>query len=137
MDENKELQSTETNMKELAFQLVLDSMPSRNDADEHKGSDNVGLKVAGIVPTPDEERLELMQKVVHWPLEKAQEMLQRSNARRPAYMQQETPGRPSWGDFYAAEGRQEKEAILRGIFNGSLTSEEIELFFPKDGKNKR
>lgn len=43
------------------------------------------------------------------------------------------PGHPSWGAFYAAEGRQEKEAILRKIFKGTLTPEEMEQFFPKDG----
>ena len=43
---------------------------------------------------------------------------------------------PSWGDFYASESRQEKEAILQKIFNGALTPKETELFFPKDGEDK-
>ena len=40
-------------------------------------------------------------------------------------------------DSFDAEGRQEKEAILQKMFKGTLTPEEIELFFPKDGKNEK
>ncbi len=74
-DSSKEkLEWTDSEIMDYAVQLFLDSLPSLNDANEHKGSENVGLKIADIVPTPDEERLELMQKVFHWPLEKAREM---------------------------------------------------------------
>ncbi len=52
-------------------------------------------------------------------------------AKRDEERKQE-PGRPTWSDFYAAESRQEKEAVLQKIFKGTLTPEENELFFPKD-----
>ena len=64
---------------------------------KRNGSENIGLKIAGIVPTPDEERLQLMKTVLHWPEDKAQEMLKRSNARRPAYLQQDEPKKISCG----------------------------------------
>ncbi len=41
-------------------------------------------------------------------------------------------GRPTLEDFFAATGRQEKEAILQKMYGGTLTPEEIEGFFPKD-----
>lgn len=128
----EKLALTDNEIMDYAVQLFLDSLPNLNDTKERKVSENVGLKIAGIVPTPDEERLKLMQKVFHWPLEKAQEMLQRSNARRPAYLQQEMSGRPTWEEFFDAEGRQRKEAILQQMYGGTLTPEEIEAFFPKD-----
>ncbi len=44
----------------------------------------------------------------------------------------EAEERPTWEDFFDAEGRPEKEAILQKMFDGSLSPEEIEAFFPKD-----
>lgn len=51
--------------------------------------------------------------------------------RRKMPVPEEQP-RPTWDDFFAATKRQDKEAILQKIFNGSLTPEEIEMFFPID-----
>lgn len=33
----------------------------------------------------------------------------------------------TWRDFYRAETKQEKEAILQKIYKGSLTQEEIDI----------
>ena len=41
-------------------------------------------------------------------------------------------GRPTLDDFFAATDRQEKETILQKMYDGLLTPEEIDAFFPKD-----
>ncbi len=35
-------------------------------------------------------------------------------------------------ELYATENREEQEAILQKMYDGSLTPEEIETFFPND-----
>ena len=44
----------------------------------------------------------------------------------------EAEQRPTLDDFFEATERQEKEAILQKMFDGTLTPEELEAFFPKD-----
>ncbi len=45
---------------------------------------------------------------------------------------QEERQQPTWDDFLNATERQEKEAILQEMYDGTLTPEELEAFFPKD-----
>ena len=97
-------------------------------SDEIKKDKNSGdphLKIVGIIPATDEERLELMQKLLNFSVEEAKELLAKMNERRKEQ-------HPTWEEFFDATKREEKEAILQKMYGGTLTPEEIEAFFPKD-----
>lgn len=87
-------------------------------------------KILGIFPARDEERIALMKSTLHFTEEKARETLAELKAIEEEAKQQ--IGRPTWDDFFNAESREEKEAILDKMFGGLLTQEEIEGFLALD-----
>ncbi len=84
------------------------------------------LKIAGMVPSRDEERISLMKSTLHFTDEKAQGLMAKMKKQDEEYKQKY--GRPTWDDFFSAESREEKIALLDKMFGGSLTPEEIERF---------
>lgn len=84
-------------------------------------------KIVGMVPATDEERIHLMKTLLHFTEEKARGLLKKMDSHRPAYIE-----RPTWEDFFAATERKEKENIIQGIFDWTLSQEEIEMFFSED-----
>lgn len=83
-------------------------------------------KIIGIVPAKDEERIALMKSTLHFTDEKARETLAKLKAIDEDAKQR--TGRPTWDDFFSAESREEKIAILDKMYGGLLTPEEIEGF---------
>ncbi len=84
----------------------------------------------GIVPARDEERIALMKSTLHFTEEKARETLAELKTIDEDAKQQ--TGRPTWDDFFSAESRKEKIAILDKMYGGTLTPEEIEGFLAID-----
>ena len=89
-----------------------------------KGSPH--LKILGVIPAKDEERIQLMETLMHFTEEKARETLAELKAIDEDAKQR--TGRPTWDDFFSAESREEKIAILDKMYGGLLTPEEIEGF---------
>ncbi len=86
-------------------------------------------KIVGMVPARDEERISLMKTVLHFTDEKARRVLAEMKAKDEEYKQ--LYGRPTLDDFFNAESREEKIAILDKMY-GELTQEEIEGFLAID-----
>ncbi len=88
------------------------------------------MKILGVVPARDEERIQLMQNSLHFTEEKARETLAELKAIDEEHKQH--TGRPTWDDFFNAESREGKIAILDKMYGGTLTPEEIEGFLAID-----
>ncbi len=83
-------------------------------------------KIMGMVPARDEERIALMKSTLHFTDEKARGLMAKMKEQDEEYKQKY--GRPTWDDFFNAESREEKIAILDKMFGGLLTEEEVEDF---------
>lgn len=84
------------------------------------------MKMMGMVPARDEERIALMKSTLHFTDEKARGLMAKMKKQDEEYKQKY--GRPTWDDFFSAESREEKIAILDKMFGGFLTDEEVESF---------
>ena len=84
------------------------------------------LKILGVIPAKDEERIKLMKSSLHFTEEKARETLEELKAIDEDAKQQ--TGRPTWDDFFSVDSREEKLAILKKKYGDSLTQEEVERF---------
>lgn len=94
MDKKKKLEWSDSEITDYAVQLFLDSLPSLKAAQETENSGNphlemtmeergnAHLKMAGLLPAADEERLHLMQTVMGLSEEEATKLLDKMKARR-------------------------------------------------------
>ncbi len=105
-----------TEFIDLAIQLF----PNMGRKKAEEIADTVGLKPEGVSQDAIDALLDLSLTTEEAVTKSAEISIR------------EAEERPTLDDFFDAEGRQVKEAILQKIYGGTLTPEEIEAFFPKD-----
>ncbi len=100
--------------------LAIQLFPNMGKKKAEEIADTVGLKPEGVSQDAIDALLDL-SLTTEEALAKSAEITIR-----------EAEQRPTLDDFFEATERQEKEAILQKMFDGTLTPEELEAFFPKD-----
>ena len=95
MDLLLEAISTEdSTQKEAIYEKIVEQEIKRLQAEKKRGDHikkktekgSPHLKIVGMIPASDEERIHLMKTLLHFTDEKAREMLERMKARKPPYI---------------------------------------------------